>query len=700
MVLVKDIMQSQVIWINDKDTVETAINLFEKHRIFTLPVVEDGHILVGLLSKTQLLPIIQHNIPLSATVDKIMITSVITVWPETTIFTVGSLIRNKGVGRFPVVNKRGQLIGLVTKTDILSVIANEAEKMLMETKIILDSADNGVIAVDLEGKIRILNSAAEKMLGLSQNAGIGQYISKLTDKFEFDDVMKSGQPQIAKRYQINGKTFIANSNPVTLKENIVGAVSVLQDITKLEAIAFELEEVKNLQETLLALVENPYEAAVVVDDKGIIKLVNKAFTDFFQKSAIEIIDKHVNEVIPDSQLVEVMQTGKPQLADIWTYAGQEYVVMRVPIVKEGKILGAIGKSLFANMKLAKEFAKRLNQMEGELAYYKSELQKAQTSKYSLENFIGKSEQVKLLKQKIKKASQTTSTVLILGESGTGKELLAHAIHQLSPRANGPFIKVNCAGIPEQLLESELFGYHEGAFTGAKKGGQLGKFQLANTGTIFLDEIGDMPIAMQVKLLRVLQEKEVEPIGSNKQYKIDVRIIAATNRNLEKLIKENIFRADLFYRLNVVTLQTPPLRERREDIPEICNYLLKKLNQELGTKIKEINQKAMEILMQYHWPGNIRELQNVLERAINLAEQDILTENNFHYLLASVSNTGSNWYNEEKLIKTLEEKIVEAEKEAIFMALQHTNNNKNQAARLLGIHRSRLYRKLEQYGINL
>jgi transcriptional regulator with PAS, ATPase and Fis domain len=693
-------MQSKVIWINSKDTIETALNLFKKHRIFTLPVVDDGHILVGLVSKTQLLPIINHAIPLSATVDQVMITNVITVWPETTIITVGSLIRNKGIGRFPVVNKRGQLVGIVTKTDILSVIAHEAEKMLMETKIILNSADNGVIAIDLEGKIRILNSAAEKMLDLPQNASVGQYISKLTDKFEINEVLKSGQPQLAQRYNVRGKTFIANTTPVTLNENIVGAVSVLQDTTKLKAIAFELEEVKNLKETLLTLVENPYEAAVVIDDKGIIKLVNKAFTEFFNTSIKEVIGKNVNDVVPDSQLMEVIKTGKPQLADIWKFKGQEFVVMRVPIIKEGKIIGAIGKSLFANMNLAKEFAKRLNQMEGELAYYKSELQKAQTSKYFLENFIGKSEQVKLLKQKIKKAAQTTSTVLILGESGTGKELLAHAIHQLSPRAQGPFVKVNCAGIPEQLLESELFGYHEGAFTGAKKGGQLGKFQAAHTGTIFLDEIGDMPMAMQVKLLRVLQEKEVEPIGSNKQHKIDVRIIAATNRNLEKLIQEDSFRADLYYRLNVVTLQTPPLRERREDIPEICNYLLEKLNKELGTNIKEINQRAMDILNQYTWPGNIRELQNVLERAINLAEQDILTECNFYYLFSNTPNSSNDPLKEEKIIKTLEEKIFEAEKEAIIMALEHTNNNKNQTAKLLGIHRSKLYRKLEQHGIKL
>ena len=590
------------------------------------------------------------------------------------------------------------MVGIITKTDVLSAIAQETEKMLMETNIILNSADDGVIAIDLDGKIRLINAAAESMLHIPHGTSIGRNLSKIMPDFMTLEVLETGVSQLTKGYQVGSTILVINSSPVFLDGRLIGAVSVLQDITRLEAIAFELEEVKKLKETLLTLVENPYEAAIVVNDKGIIELMNNTFCDFLNVQKEDVIGKPVKSVVPDSKLMEVIETGTPQLAELWKIKDQEVVVMRVPIVKDGKVIGAIGKSLFADLSLAKEFAKKLHKIEDELAYFKSEYHKTQASKYTINNFIGQSEKVKSLKQQIIKAAKTTSTVLITGESGTGKEVISHAIHRASPRKNAPFVKVNCAGIPEQLLESELFGYLEGSFTGAKKGGRLGKFQVANKGTIFLDEIGDMPLAMQAKLLRVLQEKEVEPIGSSKAEKVDVRVIAATNRNLEQLIEDGSFRLDLYYRLNVVTLLTPPLRERIVDIPELCAYLIKKLNVQLGSKIEGISKDALQVLMQYHWPGNIRELQNLLERAINLTDQTILGVSSFNYLLNDVPNeTNINDLSSE-IIKPFDVAVAEAEKSAILKALEHTKNNRNQAAKVLQIHRSKLYRKLEEYNI--
>lgn len=699
--LVKNIMQKNVISIQHNQSLSGAIDILKKHRIFTLPVIDNNNILVGLISKTQLLNALENKFSLDTSVSNIMITNVITVWPETTITTIGSLIRNKGIGRFPVVDKTGKLMGIVTKTDVLSTVAQETEKMLMEINIILNSADDGVIAVDLDGRIRLINAAAERMLAISKNSALGTTLNKLNKDFDiYEELLSTGKPHLTKRYTINNNIVIANCTPVVVEKDIVGAVSVLQDITKLESIAFELEKVKKIQGTLLTLVENPYEAAIVVNEVGNIELINKTFCQFLSIKSQDVIGKHIDQVIPNSKLMEVIETGQPQLAELWKIKGQEVVIMRVPILKDGKVIGAIGKSVFADLSLAKEFAKKIHQMEDQLAYFKKEWQKTQSSKYTLDDFIGPSKKVKQLKNKVKKAAQTSSTVLILGESGTGKELLAHSIHHLSPRSNRPFVKVNCAGIPEQLLESELFGYVEGAFTGAKKGGRLGKFQVANGGTIFLDEIGDMPITMQVKLLRVLQEKEVEPIGSNKAESIDIRVIAATNRNLEQLIKEGSFRLDLYYRLNVVTLHTPPLRERIEDIPELCSFLLKKLNSQLGSKIKGITEEALNILMSYHWPGNIRELQNLLERAINLADSDYLNQLSFDFLKNDFIKVKTNSCKNFFIKRTLEEAVAQAEKETIIDALNFTSNNKNQTAKILGIHRSKLYRKIDQYNIDL
>jgi len=289
-------------------------------------------------------------------------------------------------------------------------------------------------------------------------------------------------------------------------------------------------------------------------------------------------------------------------------------------------------------------------------------------------------------------SRTTSTILITGESGTGKELFAHAIHNASNRYLAPFVRINCAALPENLLESELFGYEEGAFTGAKKGGKPGKFELAHSGTIFLDEIGDMPLTMQTKLLTVLQEKIVERVGGTRPIMISVRVIAATNRDLEKMVMEGQFRQDLYYRLNVVRLNIPPLRSRRSDIPVLVSELMNRINEELQTNVTKISCKAIELLQNYTWPGNVRELENMLERAINLADMNHESSLTISHFPSLVEKTCLS----EK--ETLPQAVESLEKQIIIKTLKKVNGNKTQAAKLLGIHSSALYRKLSKYDL--
>ncbi|MEN6348019.1 MAG: sigma 54-interacting transcriptional regulator, partial [Syntrophomonas sp.] len=302
------------------------------------------------------------------------------------------------------------------------------------------------------------------------------------------------------------------------------------------------------------------------------------------------------------------------------------------------------------------------------------------------------------KQIDKKDVEAFSTVLITGESGTGKELFAHSIHNYSNRSSHPFVKINCAALPESLLESELFGYEEGAFTGARKGGKHGKFELAMGGTIFLDEIGDMPLSMQTKLLTVLQDRMVERVGGTKPIFVNVRVIAATNRDLESLVAEQKFRQDLYYRLNVVRLSIPPLRERTDDIPLLVNTLVEKINKKLGTNIYKISYKAIELMQDYIWPGNIRELENLLERALNLA--DMNRENSI--TIKHFPNLVENAFieNDQAFVSngTLPEAIEQLEKQIIIQALEKAGGNKVQTAKILGIHTSALYRKLTKYGL--
>jgi transcriptional regulator with PAS, ATPase and Fis domain len=334
--------------------------------------------------------------------------------------------------------------------------------------------------------------------------------------------------------------------------------------------------------------------------------------------------------------------------------------------------------------------KKLQETQKELNIYKEELRQSYQARWYLDDLIGQDSEFIKVKSLAYHLSKTVSNILITGESGTGKELFAHAIHNASSRYLGPFVRINCAALPESLLESELFGYEEGAFTGARKGGKPGKFELANGGTIFLDEIGDMPLTMQTKLLSVLQERVVERVGGTRMITVNVRVIAATNRDLESMVMNKEFRQDLYYRLNVVSLKIPPLRERTADIPIIISELMYRINKKLQTNIYNISARALQLLQGYAWPGNVRELENILERAINLADMNhdkYLSYRNFPSLTDKFSVNRQ---------ETLMEAMENLEKEMILKTLKEVNGNKTHAARQLGIHTSALYRKLNKY----
>lgn len=312
--------------------------------------------------------------------------------------------------------------------------------------------------------------------------------------------------------------------------------------------------------------------------------------------------------------------------------------------------------------------------------------------YSLSDIIGNSPQILETKRLSSIAARNNSTVLLQGESGTGKEMFAQAIHNASSRSAGPFIPINCGAIPMNLLESELFGYEEGSFTGAKKGGQIGKFEQANGGTIFLDEIGEMPLNFQVSLLRILQEKQVIRVGGTTPIPLDVRVIAASNKDLESEVQQGNFRLDLYYRLNVLTIDIPALRERKEDIITLAQYFLDKLTRNLGVDMMTIAPDLCEWLQNYTWPGNVRELCNILERAVNFAEKDVL---DCRDLPANLRKSMSNLYIKKDLLK-----LEDREFHTIIEALSRTDGNVTQAAKLLGIGRNTLYRKMQKYSISV
>jgi len=570
------------------------------------------------------------------------------------------------------------------------------EKDLLEAA--LNAAHNGIIVINKDTEITFINDTACELIREPRDNIINKKIKEVIPNTDFDQVVKDGKMRLHRQIQLKNRVIISNRTPITQNGKVIGAVAVFQDTTGLKEALKELTSTKEFLSKLEIGLEHLSEGIIMVDQSGYIIKITDSYCNFLGINKSEAIGKHVEEVIKNTRMHKVVKSGKAEIGEVQKINNKDVVVTRIPIKVNNKVVGAIGQVMFQDVSDLAKLALNLNLVEKKLEYYQQEYKRWQRSRYTINNIIGRSPEIIKLKEMIKKVSQYHSTVLIRGESGTGKELIAHAIHEAGPRKDRAFVRVNCAAIPKELLESELFGYEEGSFTGAKKKGKLGKFELAEGGTIFLDEIGDMPQEMQVKLLRVLQEKEVDRIGGTGVITINARVIASTNRNLEKMISEKMFRYDLFYRLNVVPLLIPSLREIKEDIPIISSYLINQLNDEFGTKVESISSEVKNLFLKYHWPGNVRELKNVLERAINVMEGTTINIKDLPLYLQDYEQQSQKMSPDSLLL--LDHEVGAAEEKAIKNALKKTNHNKLKAAELLNIHRATLYRKMKKHGIQV
>ncbi|WP_341923297.1 sigma 54-interacting transcriptional regulator [Polaromonas sp. YR568] len=456
----------------------------------------------------------------------------------------------------------------------------------------------------------------------------------------------------------------------------------------------------------------------LVDRTGRIVWVNDGYKRFLPALGFSSVDQFVGhmveEVIPNTQMRRVLETGEPFLIDLLTNRAGTFVVSRIPLRDEsgGDVIGAIGIVLFDHPEttlqpLISKFAllhRDLDDARRELASQRLQAPGQRQSKYTFASFVGTSPAAVEVKRQARRAAQTSSPVLLLGETGTGKELLAHAIHATSSRARGPFISVNIAAVPDTLLEAEFFGVAPGAYTGADRKGRDGKFKLADGGTLFLDEIGDMPQALQAKLLRALQEGEIEPLGSNKLIPFDARLIAATSRDLGALVREGKFREDLFYRLNVLPIKVPPLRERRSDIPALLEVLGEEMALRSGDRQPELAPDALALLSAQTWRGNIRELRNVLEQAVMRSDSLNIGRAQFEEVLKEagieriaplpLAEFGNGADSASDPLRPLAEQVAQVERRAIAAAMAATGGNKLAASRLLGISRAKLYERLD------
>ncbi|WP_339515608.1 sigma-54 interaction domain-containing protein [Pseudomonas sp. RL_15y_Pfl2_60] len=451
------------------------------------------------------------------------------------------------------------------------------------------------------------------------------------------------------------------------------------------------------------------EGTIAVNRQARIVWINDKYAQKVGISDVRsVLGKEIEEVLPASRLREVVESGQPSMLDLMAFGDEHFVVTRIPLCDEdGTLVGALGFVLFDRARHLKPLMAKYNVLQNQLLATQHELAKARRARYTIAGFIGASHAASEVKRQARRAAQLDATVLLRGETGTGKELLAQGIHNLSPRANGAFVAVNVAAIPETLVEAELFGTAPGAYTGADRKARIGKFELADGGTLFLDEIGDLPMPLQAKLLRVLQEQEVEPLGSNQVKPLSVRVIAATHIDLEAKVANGQFRDDLYYRLNVLSLKVPALRERREDIPALVEHLLDDIANRSGQPPMELTEGALQLLSRQLWPGNVRELRNLLERVQLAAEGTLLDAQLIQPLLGSFtpsasapadvpirSTLPSNAHQPTPLAHSL----AHAERQALQVALDACSGNRRQAAIHLGISRASLYNKLQQHGL--
>ncbi len=565
---------------------------------------------------------------------------------------------------------------------------------------ILNSTHDAIVAVDGGGKVLVFNHAAEKIIGKRAQDVMGRPVKEGIPNTRLDRVLSTGVPEINKTQEIDNRghtVVVSNRVPVKdLQGEIVGAVAVFRDITEVKALAEEITNLKQIQSLLSAVINSTQDAISVVDHLGKGLLINPAYTRLIGLSETEVIGRPATVDIAEGESVHlrVLRTKKPVKNAAMKVGPMKrpVVVNGSPIIVDGELRGSV--ALIRDVSEIIQLTEELDRIRN--------IVKGFRSKYSFDDVIAESP---LMMQAVEQGKQVASapvTVLLRGESGTGKELFAHAIHYASLRRHKPFVRVNCAALPKTLLESELFGYVEGAFTGAKKGGKKGFFQEADGGTLFLDEIGVMDLSVQASLLRVLQEQEITRVGDTKPLPIDVRVIAATNVSLEQMVAEGKFREDLYYRLNVIPIFIPPLRQRPEDLPKLCSHLLQKLNQDFGRSVAGVDDEVMRRFSIYKWPGNVRELENVLGRAIiNMNFHDRTIHSQHVPPLGWGVNSSSlveSFPPQRKSAQTLQEAVEKAEVEAIRHALEQAGYNKTQAAILLGISIRGLYYKMHKYGL--
>ncbi len=565
---------------------------------------------------------------------------------------------------------------------------------------VFDASANGIVILDRQGIIRVYNRAARRMLGGSGRGSLlGRPLSQVRPEAwpDMRRILQTGQAQLGRRIEFSTATIIANRNPILLEGEVVGVISVFQDISSYEAIISDLQGYRELHREMEAIFESSYDGLYITDGQARTLRVNSAYERITGLDRRELIGRNMRELVREglfdhSVSLEVLEKGHSVTIMQSIKGGKQVMVTGTPIFDdEGRV-----SLVVTNVRDITE----LNELRAQLAqsrqissrYYQSLLEQSQYED-ALKDMVARSSSMSRVLQKAVKVAAVDTVVLLTGESGVGKSMLARIIHRMSPRKDAPFVRINCGAIPESLMESELFGYTKGAFTGAAPEGKVGLIEAGHQGTVFLDEVGELTLGMQVKLLQVIEEQTFTRVGGTRPVAVDVRLIAATNRDLEELVEQGRFRRDLFYRLNVVPIIIPPLRQRQEDIPALALKFLEKVNRSQGLN-KRLEPEVLEALLAYHFPGNVRELINLIERMVVMSEGPSVTTSD---LPGELRRPGPLPVDPVQAGMGLKEAVERLEAQMILGALQR-HGTVARAARALGIHPTTLWRKAARLGL--
>ena len=673
-----------------KHTLQEAIVYMNKFKLNTLPVVNSTNKLIGVFTRSILYQMLLSHESMDTPIGTYIKKDIGTISENTTVEQLEDYIAVSEVGTGFVINDEGVPIGLISKSEAVKSFLQKTRDLKEQLETILQSSNLGAFMADEAQKIIFINDKLEKMIGVDESTLL---YKNLLDVFP-DWKIPMGQNEIHFQKKIGSQTFMIRLSKYNMTNGKQGFIALFQNISELENMAQELATIKTLKSLLQTVIEHSYDGLVMINEAGRITFTSPSLLELFDLQQYQVSEFPIDEIFPHFELTKVLKTGVAEISDFMEIKGINYIVYRIPVYQDEQIIGAIGKIVYRQLHEVRETFKRYERKEmGDISTRKN----PESSRFSFDEIISKDPQMEKLFNGGMKAAKGKTTILIRGESGTGKELFAHAIHSSSNRNNASFITVNCAAIPEHLLESEFFGYEEGAFTGAKHKGKIGKFDLANGGTLFLDEIGDMSLQLQAKLLRVLQEREFYRVGGTERITVDIRIIAATNRGLEEMVEKGEFREDLFYRLNVISFEIPPLRKRKGDILLLTESFIEGLNKQNGTSITGWDPLAEQALLQHDWPGNVRELRNVCERAMVFADNGMIhVEDLPDYLLKKI---GFNLFLEDDETELEKPLLERAEEMAIRVALKKADGNKSKACKLLGISRSVLYDKLKKYEVS-